>query len=139
MALVGGCFENLYTLGMRGIHDSHMIGPRTDAERIETLERIFADQRRLFAEHVRPEVGQVPQVFCVYKEVLDLYRQGLHVPDDVTIVWPDDNFGYIRNFAPHDARARLGASVSTTTFPILAGRSPTCGSARHRLRSSGKR
>jgi hypothetical protein len=104
-----GAFENIYTLGMRGIHDSHMVGPKTDAERIATLEAIFADQRALIAKHANPQVERVPQMFCAYKEVLDLYRQGLRVPDDVTIVWPDDNFGYIRNFAtPAERAARPG-------------------------------
>ncbi|HLP24486.1 MAG TPA: glycosyl hydrolase 115 family protein, partial [Acidobacteriota bacterium] len=45
---------------------------------------------------------------CTYKEVLDLYRGGLRVPDDVTIVWPDDNFGYVRNFASPEERQRSG-------------------------------
>lgn len=103
-----GRFENIYTLGMRGIHDSAMQGAATDAERSRVLEQVFADQRELLARHVRPEVGQVPQMFCAYKEVLDLYRQGLRVPGDVTIVWPDDNFGYIRNFATAEERRRPG-------------------------------
>jgi hypothetical protein len=103
-----GRYENLYTLGMRGIHDSNMQGPKTDPERIRALDQIFADQRALLAKYVRPDVEQVPQMFCVYKEVLGLYRQGLKVPDDVTIVWPDDNFGYIRNFASDEERKRAG-------------------------------
>jgi hypothetical protein len=103
-----GGFENIYTLGMRGIHDSNMQGPKTDAERIATLQAIFADQRRLIARHVAPQVEQVPQAFCAYKEVLGLYRQGLQVPDDVTIIWPDDNFGYVRNFASDAERKRSG-------------------------------
>ena len=100
-----GRFENIYTLGMRGIHDSNMVGAKTDAERVATLERIFADQRALIAKYADPAVERVPQMFCAYKEVLDLYRQGLRVPEDVTIVWPDDNFGYIRNFATREERA----------------------------------
>jgi len=111
-----GRFENIYTLGMRGIHDSHMVGPKTDAERIATLEQIFADQRQIIAQFAKPPVGAVapngpspvPQMFCAYKEVLALYRQGLKVPDDVTIVWPDDNFGYVRNFATPEERQRPG-------------------------------
>jgi hypothetical protein len=105
-----GQYENVYTLGMRGIHDSHMLGPKTDAERVETLERIFDAQRDLLRRHVRPDVGAVPQMFCAYKEVLELYRQGLRVPNDVTIVWPDDNFGYIRNFTGEAERKRSGGS-----------------------------
>ena len=103
-----GHLEAIYTLGMRGIHDSKMQGPKTDPERIRVLEQIFADQRALLARHVRPEVEQVPQMFCAYKEVLPLYRQGLNVPDDITLVWPDDNFGYIRNFSTPVERKRSG-------------------------------
>ena len=69
-----GRFENIYTLGMRGIHDSAMQGPQTAAERIRALEQIFADQRALLAKHVNSDVTQVPQAFTPYKEVLDIYR-----------------------------------------------------------------
>lgn len=103
-----GKFENLYTLGMRGIHDSGIQGAKTDAERIQILEQVFADQRQMLTQHVNPEVERVPQIFCAYKEVLGLYRQGLKVPEDVTIVWPDDNFGYVRNFATPAERNRRG-------------------------------
>ena len=115
-----GRFENIYTLGMRGIHDSNMVGPKTDAERIATLEQIFTDQRELIKKYARPsasgsqlsslnsQLTSIPQMFCAYKEVLALYRQGLKVPDDVTIVWPDDNFGYIRNFASPEELKRSG-------------------------------
>lgn len=96
-----GRYENLYTIGMRGIHDSAIQGTTSDAQRITVLAQVFADQRALLAP-------AAPQVFCAYKEVLDLYRQGLRVPDDVTIVWPDDNFGYIRNVATAAERARTG-------------------------------
>jgi len=101
-------FENIYTVGMRGIHDSAIQGTKTDAERIAVLGQVFADQRTLLAREIKPAIEKVPQMFCAYKEVLELYRQGLAVPDDVTIVWPDDNFGYIRNFATAAERRRSG-------------------------------
>lgn len=103
-----GQYENIYTLGMRGIHDSYMQGPTTDAQRIHLLQKIFADQRALIKKYSRQPIEQVPQMFCAYKEVLGLYRQGLDVPEDVTIVWPDDNFGYMRNFANEEERKRSG-------------------------------
>ena len=103
-----GAFENIYTLGMRGIHDSPIVGPKTDAERVAALERIFADQRALLVKYVNPDITRVPQAFTPYKEVLPLYREGLRVPDDVTIVWPDDNFGYIRQFPTAADRHRAG-------------------------------
>ena len=101
-------FENVYTVGMRGVHDSRMQGPKTDPERVALLEKIFADQRGLLARHTGKPAEQVPQVFAAYKEVLGLYRQGLKVPDDVTIMWPDDNFGYIRNYTNAAERQRAG-------------------------------
>ena len=103
-----GKFENIYTIGMRGIHDSPILGTKTQAERIPLLEKIFSVQRGLIAKYVRPDVENVPQIFCPYKEVLADYRAGLKVPDDVTIVFPDDNFGYIRQFPNDDERKRSG-------------------------------
>lgn len=103
-----GHYENIYTLGMRGIHDSSMQGPTDDAGRIDLLQKIFSDQRSLIRRYSKRSPEQVPQMFCAYKEVLALYRQGLVVPDDVTLVWPDDNFGYVRNFASPLERQRSG-------------------------------
>ena len=103
-----GKFENIYTLGMRGIHDSPIQGTRNQAERIPVLEKIIATQRNLLAKHVNPDVEKIPQIFCPYKEVLADYRAGLRVPDDVTIVFPDDNFGYIRYFPSAEEQKRRG-------------------------------
>jgi hypothetical protein len=100
-------YESVWTLGMRGIHDSGMVGPKTVEERRATLERIFADQRAMLG---KAGIGAAPQVFTPYKEVLDVYRAGLKVPDDVTLMWPDDNFGYIRHFPDAAKRARKGGS-----------------------------
>ncbi|HEX8138057.1 MAG TPA: glycosyl hydrolase 115 family protein [Pyrinomonadaceae bacterium] len=103
-----GRFENLYTLGMRGIHDSAIQGPKTQAERIKLLEEIFRVQRELIGAHVSQDVTKVPQIFVPYKEVLADYRTGLKVPEDVTIVWPDDNFGHIRYFPTAAEQGRAG-------------------------------
>jgi hypothetical protein len=105
-----GLYENIYTLGMRGIHDSGMQGADDMPTRRRFLESIFADQRAMIGRHVSPHVERVPQVFTPYKEVLDVYRSGLTVPDDVTIMWPDDNFGYIRRFPNALERRRSGGS-----------------------------
>ncbi|HEV2861935.1 MAG TPA: glycosyl hydrolase 115 family protein, partial [Pyrinomonadaceae bacterium] len=103
-----GRFENVYTLGMRGIHDSPIQGPKTQAERIKLLETIFGVQRGLLARHVAPDVTKVQQIFCPYKEVLADYRNGLKVPEDMTVVYPDDNFGYVRTFPTAEERKRRG-------------------------------
>jgi hypothetical protein len=94
---------------MRGIHDSAIVGPKNQKERIATLTEIFAKQRDMLAHHLGGgDPTRVGQIFCPYKEVLEDYLAGLSVPDDVTIVWPDDNFGYIRRFATDAERARSG-------------------------------
>lgn len=101
--------ESLFTLGMRGIHDSAIVGPKNQAERISTMEKIIADQRALLARHLgNGDASRVGQIFVPYKEVLEDYDAGLRIPDDVPIVWPDDNFGYIRRFATPAERARSG-------------------------------
>jgi len=103
-----GKYENIYTIGMRGIHDSPIQGAKGQADRIPLLEKIFAVQRSLLSKYVDPNIGTVPQIFCPYKEVLSDYRAGLNVPGDVTIVFPDDNFGYIRQFPTPDEQKRKG-------------------------------
>ncbi len=105
-----GKFENIYTLGMRGIHDSGMPGGGTALEKAERLETIIADQRKMLARWVNPDVTQVPQIFCPYKEVLPLYRLMTNLPGDITMVWPDDNYGYIREFSDAQERARSGGA-----------------------------
>ncbi|WP_292636591.1 glycosyl hydrolase 115 family protein [Novosphingobium sp.] len=100
-------YETIWTLGLRGIHDSGMIGPNTDEERRRTLEQVFADQRDMLG---RAGLAGAPQVFTPYKEVLGIYRAGLKVPDDVTLMWTDDNFGYIRHFPDAPERARAGGN-----------------------------
>jgi hypothetical protein len=105
-----GRYESIWTLGMRGIHDSGMQGAPDLPTRRKLLERIFADQRAILARNVTPDVERLPQVFTPYKEVLDIYRAGLVVPDDVTLMWPDDNFGYIRRFPTPAERLRTGGA-----------------------------
>ncbi|MDO6414942.1 glycosyl hydrolase 115 family protein [Sphingomonas sp. BIUV-7] len=101
-------YESLWTLGMRGIHDGGMVGASTLEGRIDLLSSAIADQRAMLRRHVSPDLSGAKQMFMPYKEVLDLYRGGLKIPDDVTIVWPDDNFGYIRQFPSDAERARKG-------------------------------
>src|SRR2546425_225601 len=107
-AAQNGRYESIFTLGMRRIHDSPIVGPKTQPERIKVLEQIFSDQRAMLAKHVNPDATKVAQIFCPYKEVVADYRAGLKVPDDVTIVWPDDNFGYIRYFPTAEELQRPG-------------------------------
>lgn len=102
--------DNIYTIGIRGVHDGPMQGARTAAEQKKVLDEVFAEQRKMIAKHVNPVVEEVSQVFIPYKEVLDVYELGLQVPDDVTLMWTDDNYGYIRHFPNSVERARKGGS-----------------------------
>ena len=102
--------EILYTVGMRGVHDGAMNGARTLEEQKNVLNRVFHDQRKLLSEYVNRDVTEVPQVFIPYKEVLDVYNAGLQVPEDVTLMWCDDNYGYIRHFPTAAERARKGGN-----------------------------
>jgi hypothetical protein len=105
-----GKYENIYTLGMRAIHDSPMYAFGGERTRTKLLENIIRDQRKLLTKHVNRDVTEVPQVLCLYNEVLDYYRQGLEVPDDVTIMFADDNHGYIRHLPGPEDRSREGGS-----------------------------
>lgn len=101
---------NIYTLGMRGVHDGQMQGAKTVAEQKAVLERVLKDQRGLLQKYVNKDVTAIPQAFIPYKEVLDIYNAGLQVPDDVTLIWCDDNYGYIRHFPTAEECARKGGN-----------------------------
>ena len=101
---------NIYTLGMRGVHDGQMQGAKTVAEQKAVLERVLKDQRGLLQKYGNKDVTAIPQAFIPYKEVLDIYNAGLQVPDDVTLIWCDDNYGYIRHFPTAEESARKGGN-----------------------------
>ena len=103
-------FENVYTIGMRGLHDESMRGNLRLEDQISLLEKIFADERNILTKYIDKKITEIPQVFIPYKEVLTLYNNNLKVPDDVTIMWVDDNFGYIRRLSDPIERKRAGGS-----------------------------
>ncbi len=102
--------EIMYTLGMRGIHDGPMSGADTPEEQKEALAEVISVQREMLSELVDPDVTRIPQVFIPYKEVLLAYNEGLEVPEDVTLMWCDDNYGYIRHFPTEAERNRPGGN-----------------------------
>lgn len=102
--------ENIFTIGLRGKHDGMMQGVKTLAEHKAVLSRVLPDQRELIKKYINPDPTQVPQVFIPYKEVLDVYNDGLDVPEDVTLVWCDDNYGYLKHFPNDVERARQGGN-----------------------------
>ena len=103
-------YENLVTIGMRGDGDEPMAGDDNMPANIALLEKIVADQRKLLAELINPDVTQVPQVWSLYKEVADYYENGMKVPDDVTLLWCDDNWGNLRRLPTPAERARSGGA-----------------------------
>jgi len=117
-----GGYENFYTVGMRGVHDSGLEATGSNEVKARLVEQVMADQRALLAKRVNPDVTKIPQVIWLYKESLSLYRAGMRVPDDVTLGWTDDNYGYIRQLPTLAERRRSGGSgmyyhVSYWGFP----------------------
>ncbi|PRD47993.1 hypothetical protein C5745_07455 [Sphingobacterium haloxyli] len=102
--------RNIFTIGLRGKHDGMMQGVKTHEEHEAVLSRVIPDQRKLLETYINPNVNSIPQVFIPYKEVLDVYNDGLEVPDDVTLVWCDDNYGYIKHFPDEEERKRSGGN-----------------------------
>lgn len=102
--------DNMYTLGIRGVHDGKMEGAKTVEEMKAALTNVLKDQHDLIAKYINKDVSKVPQVFIPYKEVLDVYNAGLEVPDYATLMWCDDNYGYITHFPNEKERARKGGN-----------------------------
>lgn len=102
--------DAIYTLGMRGVHDSGMEGVKSIQETIPLLEGIIKDQRDMLARYVNKDVTKIPQAFTAYKEVLEIYDHGLKLPEDVIVVWPDDNYGYIHRLNNESEKSRPGGS-----------------------------
>src|SRR6266446_6146575 len=85
-------YESIITLGMRGDGDL----PMSESANIALLEKIVADQRKIIADRVNSDLSKVPQDWALYKEVQEYYEKGMRVPDDVTLLWCDDNWGNVR-------------------------------------------
>ena len=98
----------LFTIGMRGIHDGAMEGCKTKEEKLNGLQAAIDCQRGLIKKFYDKNVTSVPQVFIPYKEVLDIYESGLVVPEDVTLMWCDDNYGYITRLSDEAQQQRPG-------------------------------
>lgn len=110
-------YEVSYTLGMRGIHDSGLVAKNIENntalspeekkhQKVTLLDSIIQDQQKLIQDTVRKE--DTLQTFIPYKEVLELYDEGLHVPENVTLMWVNDNFGYMRRYPTKQEQQRKG-------------------------------
>lgn len=101
-------YENMYTTAMRGLHDAGLRGNYTIDEKVTLLERVIKDQRELLTNHIGKQATEIPQIFVPYKETMDVYEHGMKVPDDITLVWVDDNYGYMKRVSNPDEQKRSG-------------------------------
>ena len=101
--------DNMFTIGMRGIHDSSMEGYQTEQEKFDALQQVIDNQQALLRQHVG-DTAKLMQVFVPYKEVLQLYEKGLRVPDYVTLMWCDDNYGYMTRLSDAREQQRPGGA-----------------------------
>ena len=103
-------YESLVTVGMRGDGDVAM----PDAGGLEAnkklLEKIITDQRQILAEHMNPDVTKIPQLWALFTEVQQYYDAGLKLPDDVTLLFCDDNVGDLRRLPTPEERKRSGGA-----------------------------
>jgi hypothetical protein len=110
-------YEKFVTLGMRGDGDE----PMSRDANVALLEKIVADQRAMIGEELNPDVTKVPQAWALYKEVQDYYEQGMRVPDDVLLLWCDDNWGNIRRLPTPQERKRAGGAGVYYHFDYVGG------------------
>jgi len=109
--------ESIVTLAMRGNGDMAM----TDETNIELLERIVADQREIIEDVTGKDASETPQLWALYKEVQDYYDKGMRVPDDVTLLLCDDNWGNIRKLPEPDELPREGGYGIYYHFDYVGG------------------
>ncbi|WP_339066646.1 glycosyl hydrolase 115 family protein [Teredinibacter turnerae] len=111
-------YESIYTLGMRGQEDK----PMSEGENIGLLEKIVHDQREILGNVFTDQpLEEVPQVWCLYKEVQAYYEKGMRVPDDVILLWTDDNWGNIRRLPTPEERKRSGGAGVYYHFDYVGG------------------
>jgi hypothetical protein len=102
-------FESIVTMGLRGANDTPMAPGGPEANRV-LLEKIVDVQRKILSEEVNPDLTKVPQLWCLYKEVQDFYEAGMRAPDDVTLLWAEDNWGNVRRLPTAEERKRSGGA-----------------------------
>jgi hypothetical protein len=100
--------ESIVTVGMRGDGDM----PMTRGTATALLERIVKDQRQILEDVTKKPASETPQLWALYKEVQDYYDKGMRVPDDVTLLLCDDNWGNIRKLPKlTDAKRKGGYGI----------------------------
>jgi beta-xylosidase len=113
-----GSHESIVTIGMRGDGDKPMTDNGSD---VALLERIVADQRSIIAKVSGRDASKTPQLWALYKEVQDYYDKGMRVPDDVTLLFSDDNWGNIRRLPSARDTSRSGGFGIYYHFDYVGG------------------
>ena len=114
-------YENIYTVAMRGVHDAGLRGNLPMEERVPLIEQVIKEQRELLEKHTKKKAADIPQIFVPYKETMDIYENGLQVPDDITLVWVDDNYGYMKRVSNPKEQQRSGRSGVYYHLSYLGG------------------
>ena len=109
--------DYVVTVGMRGDGDE----PMSEGTATSLLEQIVADQRKIIADVTGKPADQTPQVWALYKEVQDYYDHGMKVPDDVTLLFSDDNWGNLRRLPDLTAKPRAGGYGIYYHFDYVGG------------------
>lgn len=109
--------ETLITVGMRGDGDE----PMTEGTAITLLENIVKTQREIIGSVTKKPVEETPQMWALYKEVQDYYDKGMQVPDDVTLLLCDDNWGNLRKLPELNAAPRKGGYGIYYHFDYVGG------------------
>jgi len=109
--------ESLVTVGMRGDGDM----PMSRGTATALLERIVKDQRQIIEEVTQKPASETPQLWALYKEVQDYYDKGMRVPDDVTLLLCDDNWGNIRKLPKLTDAPRKGGYGIYYHFDYVGG------------------
>jgi hypothetical protein len=114
-------YESVVTMGMRGDGDEPMTDSKDMSVNVKLLETIVTDQRQILAKYYPQGVEKVPQIWALYKEVQDYYEHGMRVPDDVTLLWCDDNWGDLRRVPTAEERKRSGGAGIYYHFDYVGG------------------
>jgi hypothetical protein len=110
-------YENIITIAMRGKIDT----PMSPSANVALLEEIVDAQRKIIGDVMQTNVADVPQLWALYKEVQEYYEKGMRVPDDVTLLWCDDNWGNIRRLPSAADRGRSGGAGVYYHFDYVGG------------------
>jgi hypothetical protein len=102
-------YESIVTIGLRGENDTPMAHGGLSAD-TALLGKIIRVQENILAQEMNPDVSKIPQLWCPYKEVLGYYNAGFRVPDYVTVLWTDDNWGNLRHLPDTMERQRSGVA-----------------------------